>query len=76
MDKNAFNSLSIIKKLALSMCKLVQPTKRHKIGLKSIRKSFGWALEEGLKDLLRLFDADTLHSAMLNSFKSTNQATD
>ena len=72
IDKNAFNNLSIMRKLVLSVCKLVQPTKKHPVGLKSIRKIFGWDLKEQLKLMLGIFDADTLREAMLNSVDCVN----
>lgn len=54
MDKNAFNNFSLINKMALSLCKLVQPMHKN-IGLRSIRKLFGWGLEESLCELLSIF---------------------
>ena len=66
MDKNAFNNLSIMNKMALSLLKLIQPAQRHKIGLKGIRKKFGWDLVGQLTHLLRLLDEDQLAEALLN----------
>lgn len=65
MDKNAFNNLSIVNKMVLSFVKLMQPT--IKLGLKSIRKLFGWNLIEHLSLLLSLFDEDFIKEAMLST---------
>jgi predicted transposase YbfD/YdcC len=64
MDKNAFNNWSILNKMALSLLKLVQPV--YKVGLKVIRKVFGWELIEQLTVMLSLLDEDTIAEAMLN----------
>jgi len=65
MDKNAFNNLSVINKMALSLCKLVQPI-HHNVGLRTIRKSFGWNHEKGLSELLSNFDEETLRITLEN----------
>jgi len=65
MDKNAFNNLSIMNKMALSLLKLIQPV--HKIGLKGIRKSFGWDLIGQLTQLLNLLDEKQIAQALQNS---------
>ena len=51
MDKNAFNNLSILNKMALSLLKIVQPV--YKVGLKAIRKMFGWDLMRLIKRLCK-----------------------
>ena len=65
MDKNAFNNLSILNKMALSLLKLVQPA--HKQGLKGIRKKFGWDLIKQLTHLLNLLDEEQIAQALQNS---------
>lgn len=65
MDKNAFNNLSVINKMALSLCKLVQPIHRN-VGLRTIRKSFDWNHEKGLSELLSNFDEETLRTTLEN----------
>jgi len=65
MDKNAFNNLSIIKKMVLSLLKLIQPA--HKAGLKRIRRRFGWQLEENLIRLLNLLDEEQIHQALMSN---------
>ena len=64
MDKNAFNNLSILNKMALTLLKLIQPA--YKIGLKGIRKLFGWSLLEQLTLMLCLLDEDTVADALLS----------
>ena len=65
MDKNAFNNLSILNKMALALLKLVQPV--HKIGLKGIRKKFGWDLIGQLTLLLSLLDEEQIAQALASS---------
>jgi len=65
MDKNAFNNLSIMNKMALSLLKLIQPA--HKVGLRLIRKKFGWSLEENLAQLLSLLDEQQIAQALISS---------
>jgi predicted transposase YbfD/YdcC len=65
IDKNAFNNLSIMNKMALSLLKLIQPV--HKVGLKAIRKKFGWDLINQLTQLLCLLDEEQIEKALLNS---------
>ena len=65
IDKNAFNNLSILNKMALSLLKLIQPI--HKVGLRVIRKKFGWDLINQLTQLLSLLDEEQIEKALLNS---------
>jgi predicted transposase YbfD/YdcC len=65
MDKNAFNNLSILNKMVLSLLKLIQPA--HKIGLKGIRKKFGWDLIAELTHMLNLLDEEQIRLALQNS---------
>ena len=63
MDKKAFNNLSLINKLVLSLCKLAKPL----CGASSIRvqrKIFGWEYEQTLSNVLCCFDTDQLREAM------------
>lgn len=69
MDKNAFNNLSILNKMVLSLYKLVQPF-IGKYSIRAIRKSFGWGFEESLAKLLSVLDEDTLKNALENTKKS------
>ena len=72
MDRNAFNNLSIMNKMALSLLKLVRPA--HKVGIKSIRKKFGWDLMTELARLLSLLDEDQIYEALLNSQRQAKKA--
>jgi len=65
MDKNAFNNLSILNKMALTLLKLIQPA--YKVGLKGIRKIIGWDLIQGLTTMLSLLDEDIVTEAMMNA---------
>ena len=65
VDKNAFNNLSILNKMALSLLKLIQPV--YNIGLKGMRKLFGWDLINQLTNLLSLLDEDFIAEALQNS---------
>jgi len=65
MDKNAFNNLSIMNKMVLSLLKLIQPI--HKVGIKSIRKKFGWNLIKCLTQMLCLLDEEQIAQALQNS---------
>ena len=65
MDKNAFNNLSILNKMVLSLLKIIQPA--HKVGLKGIRKKFGWDLLSQLTHMLSLLDEEQLREALINT---------
>jgi len=69
MDKNAFNNLSILNKMALSLLKLVQPV--HKQGLKGIRKKIGWDLINQLTHLLNLLDEEQIAQALQGNLSKT-----
>lgn len=69
MDKNAFNNYSIMNKMALSLLKLIQPA--YKIGLKRIRKLFGWDLVNQLTKMLSLLDEEVIADAMQKSFQKS-----
>lgn len=61
MDKNAFNNLSILNKMVLTLLKLIQPA--YKFGLKSIRKKFGWDLITELTRMLNFLDEGQIRQA-------------
>ena len=65
MDKNAFNNLSIMNKMALSLLKLIQPA--YGVGIKTIRKIFGWNFIGELTNLLCLLDEEQIVQALQNS---------
>ena len=71
MDKNAFNNLSILNKMALSLLKLIQPV--HKVGLKTIRKIFGWDLVKELTNLLNFLDEEIIAEALTSSISRPRQ---
>lgn len=58
MDKQAFQNLSLINKLVLSLCKMAQPVMTGSI--RSIRLRFSWELEDQLSFLLNTFDDQTI----------------
>jgi predicted transposase YbfD/YdcC len=63
IDKNAFNNLSIINKMVLSLLKLAQPIYKNR-SIRQMRKQFSWDLEENLSRVLNFFDEDDLLNAM------------
>lgn len=62
MDKQAFQNLSLINKLVLSLCKLAQPVMKSSI--RTIRLRFSWNLEDNLAVLLNAFDSDTIKKSL------------
>lgn len=67
-DKNAFNNLSLLNKLCLSLYKLVQPLMNNR-SIRSIKKTFSWSTEDSLALILNSFDEDTLSQALNNAKK-------
>lgn len=67
-DKYAFNNLSLMNKLSLSLLKLSQPLMKNR-SLRGIRKAFSWDTENCLALILNTFDDDTLCKALLNTKK-------
>jgi len=65
MDKNAFNNLSLINKMVLSLFKLVKPLVKTP-SMRVLRKQFGWDIEGYLSVLLNCFDNATIADAMLS----------
>ena len=62
MDKQAFQNLSLMNKLVLSLCKMAQPVLGGSI--RSIRLRFSWELEDQLSFLLNTFDDNTLKECL------------
>lgn len=62
MDKQAFQNLSLINKLVLSLCKLAQPLMKDSI--RTIRLRFSWNLEDNLAILLNAFDTDAIKKCL------------
>lgn len=68
MDKQAFQNLSLINKLVLSLCKMAQPAMTGSI--RSIRLRFSWELEDQLSFLLNTFDDTAIRECLESA--STN----
>ena len=69
-DKNAFNNLSMLNKLSLTLLKLAQPLMKMKnISIRSTRKAFGWDTEDSIAMILNSFDDDALFQALENAKK-------
>ena len=69
MDKNAFNNFSILNKMALSLYKLAQPLMKNR-SIRTIRKGFGWGIEDSVSQILNTFDEDVIKNALENAQKS------
>lgn len=69
IDRQAFTNLSLLNKMALSMCKLAQPLMNNR-SIRMIRKEFSWSFEEKLAMLLNAFDEEVLRTALENAEKS------
>lgn len=65
IDRQAFTNLSILNKMALTLCKLAQPLMKNR-SIRSIRKEFSWSFEENLAMLLNVFDEDVLKTVLEN----------
>ena len=68
MDRNAFNNLRLLNKMALSLFKLVKPLVKTP-SMRVLRKQFGWDIEGYLSILLNCFDNSTIAEAMLSTKK-------
>lgn len=68
-DKYAFNNLSILNKMVLSLFKLAQPLMKNG-SIRQIKKMFSWETENQLSLILNAFDEDTLKQALENANKS------
>jgi len=62
MDKAAFTNLSLMNKMCLSLLKLIQP--RYNIGLKSIKKLFGWETDGMIRELLSYYSRSEIKNAL------------
>ncbi|MDO4272010.1 MAG: ISAs1 family transposase [Candidatus Saccharibacteria bacterium] len=62
MDKQAFQNLSLINKLVLSLCKMAQPVMTGSV--RSIRLRFSWNLEDQLAILLNTFDDSSIQKCL------------
>ena len=62
MNKRAFQNLSLINKLVLSLCKTTQPLLKGSI--RTIRLRFSWNLENNLAILLNAFDSNTIKKSL------------
>ena len=65
MDTNAFENLSLIFKMVLSLLMLLRVTPHFKgCSINSIRKMFGWNMAECSKHLLSIIDSKTMETAL------------
>jgi predicted transposase YbfD/YdcC len=71
-DKNAFNNFSILNKMVLSICKLIQPFMKKLNSIRLIKKGFHWAYEDQLSLVLTLLDEEVLKNALVNANNSKN----
>lgn len=65
MDKTAFNNLSLMNKMVLSLCKLAKPILGN-LSIRVIRKKLGWGYEETLGALLTCFSPETIQNCLEN----------
>jgi predicted transposase YbfD/YdcC len=63
VDKHAFNNLSIINKMTLSLLKLSKPLFKHN-SIKAMRKQYGWKMEKNLAKILNFFSDDKILGAI------------
>lgn len=66
MDKKAFNNLSLMNKMALTLYKLLKPMMKIS-SIRGLRKVFGWNYAESLSLLLSCFDETLIAEAMLSA---------
>lgn len=59
VDKNAFNNYSILNKMALALLKLSKPVFK-KNSISSIRKQFGWVMQDCLSKVLNFFSDEEI----------------
>jgi predicted transposase YbfD/YdcC len=72
MDENAFNNLSSLNKIALSLYKLMQPAFKG-YSIRTLRQAFKLDCEKMFTDLLILLDEDLLNEAVEVSAKMKNR---
>lgn len=65
MDEKAFNNLSLLNKMALSLYKLMKPMTKIS-SVRGLRKVFGWEYAGSLSILLYCFDEKAISEAMLS----------
>ena len=63
MDKKAFNNLSLLRKMALSICKLAKELMGNS-SIRSTRKKIGWMYEDAIADILSTFDEETIKRSL------------
>ena len=68
MDKTAFQNYSLINKMVLSLCKLMQPLLKG-YSVRMIRKAFSWNFEENMALMLTTFDDRVLVNTLENATK-------
>lgn len=66
MDKNAFQNLSLINKMVLSLLKLMLPYEKKGTSLRLLRKDMQWATEDKLVQLLTVLDENAIKRALEN----------
>lgn len=66
MDKNAFQNYSLINKMVLSLCKIMQPLLKG-YSIRSIRKAFSWNFEDNMALLLTTFNDSTIVNTLENA---------
>lgn len=66
MDKNAFQNYSLINKMVLSLCKIMQPLLKG-YSIRTIRKAFSWNFEENMALLLTTFNDSTIVNTLENA---------
>ena len=66
MDKNAFQNLSLMNKMVLSLLKLMLPYEKKGTSLRVLRKNMMWATEDKLTQFLTVLDEEALKEALEN----------
>lgn len=74
-DKNAFQNFSLMNKMVLSLCKIMQPLLKG-YSIRTIRKAFAWNFEENMALLLSTFDDTAILTAIENTRKGKNEDKD
>ena len=68
VNRRASGNLSLVKKMTLSLYKMMKPLEKAKT-LSSIRRGFTWAYEDILERMLGMCDNKTIRSAIKGSLK-------
>lgn len=66
MDKKAFNNLSLMNKMALTLYKLMKPMIKVS-SIRGLRQIFGWEYDASLSLLVTLFDENLIAEALLSA---------